>query len=520
MSVLCGANGIGMSLFGSDRPWTSLSLNCRTALWSWLAVTPTAFIAAWLYFHWSTRSARSLSDIQKAHFPLGSLLNWTDLLWVNRRILAEADPKTGLCVQWLGSSRAWAVTKAEHVDKVLQKSVSRGGDAHGLATRMAMVAGTFHIKMFMGWNSVGILEGRQWKEVRGHLGKFVQSTQHLKLQFEPIKEAANHLIAYFIKHQDQDSQEVSEPLFAMAYDCLSNAVFGEPAHFLRGLVETGEVHPVVHALADTMVEMTRRMGSFNPLDWLYIFDAWRPSQRRFVESQRIVWTYVKEIVERRKKDQTESFLYHLAQAATDAVVYDNVQTCMWAGHESTAASLSFILHELSTRPDIQQKLREEVRGVVGVDGELKYEHMLGKLPYVNACVDEALRLHPPAIWTNRELEMELDLDGTKLPVGSPVFVPIVAVHRSPLNWDDPDEFRPERFYNTKVAEGAHVPLGAGRRICPGHKLAPFELKVTLATLAHRGLHVERRPEDPQPTVRANGAFQLCLDNKLVLSFTS
>lgn len=247
----------------------------------------------------------------------------------------------------------------------------------------------------------------------------------------------------------------------------------------------------------------------------FIFDRWRPSQQQFVESQQIVWTYVKDIVARRRKDQSESFLYHLLQAACDSVVYDNVQTCMWAGHESSVAALSFILYELSSRPDVQQKLQEEVTSVVGSNGKLQYEHM-SKLPYVNAVVDEALRLHPPAIWTNREVQDHLDLDGTRICKGAMVFVPTVAVHRSTLNWDSPDEFRPERFLQ-KAAEGAFVPFGLGRRVCPGYRLAPFELRVTLATFALRGLRVTRRPNDPQPVIRANGAFQLCLQNHLRLS---
>jgi len=374
--------------------------------------------------------------------------------------------------------------------------------------------------MFMGWKSVGILDGPKWKDIRGHLGRFVQSSLHLKLQFEPIKEAANELINFFGQPGRPALQEVSEPLFAMAYDVLSNAVFGEPAHFLRSFAKTGEVDPVIHALKDTMHEMTRRMASPNPLDWLYVFDPWRPSQRNFVEAQRTVWAYVKSIVERRRRDQTESFLYHLLQAAAaDSVVYDNVQTCMWAGHESTAASLSFLLYELSTRPDVQSKLHEEVASVVGPRGILEYEHM-SKLPYVNAVVDEGLRLHPPAIWTNRQALEDLDLEGERISKGAMIFVPVEAVHRSPLNWDDPEEFRPERFLNRQPEHGSYVPFGGGRRICPGYKLAPFELRVSLAVFALRGLRVTRESEDSKPMIRANGAFQLCLDNYCRLSIPS
>jgi len=158
----------------------------------------------------------------------------------------------------------------------------------------------------------------------------------------------------------------------------------------------------------------------------------------------------------------------------------------------------------------------EITKVVGSGRQLEYEH-LSRLSYVNAVVDETLRLHPPAIWTNREIQgRDLDLDGTKIPQGTMVFVPTVAVHRSKLNWDDPDEFRPERFLQ-RPEEGSFVPFGAGRRVCPGYRLAPFELRVCLATFALRGLKVMRQPDDPKPVIRANGAFQLCLKNHLRLS---
>jgi len=189
---------------------------------------------------------------------------------------------------------------------------------------------------------------------------------------------------------------------------------------------------------------------------------------------------------------------------------------MWAGHESTAASLSFILYELSFRPDVQCKLQEEVASVVGAKGILEYEHM-SRSPYVHAVVDKALRLHPPAIWTNRQTQDDVNLDGVNMPRGSLMFIPTVAVHRSPLNWDDPNKFDPERFLQRQPAQGSHVPFGSGRRICPGYKLATFELRVVVAIFALRRLRVAREPTDPHPVIRANGAFQLCLQNVLRLS---
>ena len=95
---------------------------------------------------------------------------------------------------------------------------------------------------------------------------------------------------------------------------------------------------------------------------------------------------------------------------------------------STAGGLSFCLHLLSVNQDCQDRLREELR----VNEPLSAE-VLVKLPYLDAVMKETLRLHPPAIWTNRGLtsDVELNMDGQTLalPKGSSVFVPIWAVHR-------------------------------------------------------------------------------------------
>jgi len=418
---------------------------------------------------------------------------------------------------WMGATKVWAVTKAAHVEHVLNGPPIRVPPAGSLEASLALKAGVYHIKMFMGSKSVGVLEGHEWQMIRKQMSHYVQKSSHLKGQFACVHSLANEMVDFFVSPTRSHIQEVSGPLFSMAYDVLANAVFGEHSGFLRKLNKTGKSDPVVHALCCTMLEFARRMGSFNPLDWMYIFDCFRPSQKHFVQSYRIVWNYVAEIVNRRRNDKTESFLSHLVQGASERMIFDNVQTCMWAGHESTAAALSFALHELSSRPELQQRLEAEVQSAVGEAGELKYEH-IGKLPLVSAVIEEVLRLHPPAIWTNRGLQDNIVLDDVVLPRGSIVFVPIEAVHHSPLNWDEPLEFRPERFLDSRPVPGSHIPFGllTSRRVCPGYSLAPFELKVVIATFALRGLRVSKPAGTPEPDIRANGAFQLCLENFLHL----
>lgn len=520
-------------LQASMRVFTSL-LRLRPAWRRWLArrwmaalasLVPAGALGLWyMRFVLATRESRLLPPVSRASFPLGSLGAWTDLLAVNKAIGRSADESNGLCVQWLGSAKGYAVTKAAHVELALTKSLDRSPnegkfDPSQPTAAFAIGAGLWHIKMFMGFKTVGVLNGEEWKLARKRMAKHVQNVSHVRAQWDAVNSLANDFMDHVLDPSRPETQEVSSPLFTMAYDILSNAVFGEHANFMRKYSQNGEAEPVVQALKETMHEMTRRMGSVNPLDWVYVFDQWRPSQRRYVECKKMVWDYVKAMVARNRNDPTDCFLTALVKETSDeSFIFDNVQTLMWAGHESTAASISFTLFELSSRPDLQERLQVEVEAVVGPTRELKYEH-LAQLPLVSAVVDEALRLHPPAIWTNRALQQDAEFDGVTVKKGQLVFIPIRAVHRSPLNWDAPDEFRPERFLNKEAVPGSYIPFGswASRRICPGFKLAHFELKACLAVFALRGIRLHRQLGDSEPCIRANGAFMLCLDNHLRIS---
>lgn len=510
-----------MTTSGELARWLHTKLLESRSVATWV-VLPSTFVSMlslfYAYFLYKTREAKTLPDVSQASFPLGSLAGWKDLLLLNRRVHKGADKTSGVCVQWLGWMKALCVTKGEHLDKLLAQSYNRYPSDAGFAKRIMALLGLYHIKKFMGPHSVGVLEGAEWKKVRKFMAHFVQSPTHLQSQFGAVRASADELVSYLLDpKRSSKPQEVSEPLFAMAFDVLSNAVFGERSSFLQGFSATGKMHPVVFALADTMLEMTDRMASINPLDWFYIFDPLRPSQRKFVAAQRAVRDHILAITERRRKDKKESFLYHLLQNASDNVVFDNIQTLMWAGHESTATALSFMFHELASVPDIQQRLREEVTTAVGQD-EFEYQH-LKKMPLVGAVVDEALRLHPPAIWTNRAVETDVVIDGIHFAKGTLIFAPIWAVHRSPLNWDKPDEFQPDRFLGKSPQPGSFIPFGVerSRRVCPGFKLAPFELRVVLATVMLRGMHFSKGPSSPAPTITANGMFMLCVNNFLNIS---
>lgn len=163
-----------------------------------------------------------------------------------------------------------------------------------------------------------------------------------------------------------------------------------------------------------------------------------------------------------------------------------VNSVVVAGHDTTSFCLTSTLYWVSQTPAAQQKLRAELdafgrhRAVTVAD--------MDKLPYLEACVRESLRLSPPGWMTTREaLEDILMPGGLFLPRGTVVYIDIRGIQRDPDFWLEPDAFQPERFLD-KSPEAqernqlAWLAFGAGPRTCIGYKFALNEVKTVLATL--------------------------------------
>lgn len=133
------------------------------------------------------------------------------------------------------------------------------------------------------------------------------------------------------------------------------------------------------------------------------------------------------------------------------------------------------------------KVREELAGEIKKD--MVKESQLPQFPYLQACVKEALRLHPPAplLLPHRAIEACQVMNYT-IPKNSQVLVNVWAIGRDPMNWEDPLVFKPERFLNSaldfKGNDFEFLPFGAGRRICPGLPMAAKQMPIVLASLIH------------------------------------
>ena len=165
---------------------------------------------------------------------------------------------------------------------------------------------------------------------------------------------------------------------------------------------------------------------------------------------------------------------------TTSELRDNLLTFIVAGHETTALTLAWSLYLLAFDPQVQEQVRAEVDAVVSGDAATGED--VAALPAVRRVVDEALRLYPPAGMVSRTALGPDELCGREIRKGDTVILPIYALHRHRMLWDDPDAFRPDRWEGEKPERYAYLPFGDGPRVCIGASFATQEAVMILATM--------------------------------------
>lgn len=170
---------------------------------------------------------------------------------------------------------------------------------------------------------------------------------------------------------------------------------------------------------------------------------------------------------------------------TDQEILDEVETFMFAGHDTTKSAISFILYNLARHPEIQQRARAEVQALLaGRDEEEILWEDLSKLPYLTQCIKESLRHTPPVPVVARRLSKDIILDGKLAPAGTHVDIMINSLHHNPEVWgQDHMTYDPDRFSDANLPNidpYAFIPFSAGSRNCIGQNFAMNEIKVTVS----------------------------------------
>ncbi|MFL5342997.1 MAG: cytochrome P450 [Gemmataceae bacterium] len=182
---------------------------------------------------------------------------------------------------------------------------------------------------------------------------------------------------------------------------------------------------------------------------------------------------------------------------TDRQLRDEATTLYLAGHETTALTLSWTWYALAQHPRVEEKLVAEWAAVLG--GRAPTADDVPRLPYTECVITEAMRLYPPVYLVGREPLADRELGGYRVPRGTTLFMSQWVTQRDGRFYDDPLEFRPERWADglaKRLPKYAYFPFGGGPRVCIGNGFAMMEAVLLLATFGQQ----YRFTVEPDPPV--------------------
>ncbi|EOY09938.1 Cytochrome P450, family 97, subfamily A, polypeptide 3 isoform 3, partial [Theobroma cacao] len=300
-----------------------------------------------------------------------------------------------------------------------------------------------------------------------------------------------------------DGEDVEmESLFShLTLDIIGKAVFNYDFDSLTN--DTG----IVEAVYTVLREAEDRSVSPIPTWEIPIWKDISPQQRKVAEALKLINDVLDDLIATCKRmveeeelqfheeymnEQDPSILHFLLASGDDVSskqLRDDLMTLLIAGHETSAAVLTWTFYLLSKEPTVVSKLQDEVDSVLGdrfpTIGDMK------KLKYTTRVINESLRLYPqPPVLIRRSLEDDV-LGKYPIKRGEDIFISVWNLHHSPSLWEDPEKFNPERWPldgpnpNETNQNFCYLPFGGGPRKCVGDMFASFENVVAVAMLVRR-----------------------------------
>ncbi|CAH2107766.1 unnamed protein product [Euphydryas editha] len=231
-------------------------------------------------------------------------------------------------------------------------------------------------------------------------------------------------------------------------------------------------------------------------------------------------TIVGESIEKVKPDGTPEVA---TLEMDDELIAAQVFVFFAAGFETSSSATSTTLHELAYHPEVQSKVHEEIDRVLAkYDNKLSYD-AIKEMTYLEWTLKEGMRIFPPLGFLIRECARKYTFEEINLTIdeGVRVFIPLQAMHNDPKYFDNPNEFRPERFDPANFDgknKYVYLPFGDGPRACIGARLGLMQSLAGLAAILAR-FSVRPAPSTIRhPLINPNSRFVQAVKGGLPLLF--
>uniref|UniRef100_A0A8D3E710 unspecific monooxygenase n=1 Tax=Scophthalmus maximus TaxID=52904 RepID=A0A8D3E710_SCOMX len=171
----------------------------------------------------------------------------------------------------------------------------------------------------------------------------------------------------------------------------------------------------------------------------------------------------------------------LLEGLNEHEIISQISILLMAGYETTASALMFLAYNMARNPEIMKRLQKEIDSTFPNKGSVQYEALM-QMEYLDAVVNESLRLYPPIARIDRVAKETIKIKDITILKDMVVLVPVYALHHDPELWPEPEEFKPERFSKENkqsITPYTYLPFGVGPRNCLGMRFALVILKLGL-----------------------------------------
>uniref|UniRef100_A0A8C7ZUA5 aromatase n=1 Tax=Oryzias sinensis TaxID=183150 RepID=A0A8C7ZUA5_9TELE len=354
------------------------------------------------------------------------------------------------------------------------------------------------------WLGTGLLTstGKKWKQRR----RILTPTFHFSILtdfLEVMNEQAELLVEKLDKLAGKGQFNCFSHVTLCALDIICETAMGKKIYAQSN--SESEYVKSVYKMSD-IISRRQRAPWFWP-DFLYYFFG---EGKEHDKTLKILHSFTKKVIQERSESlsHTESdgesdrgsrkrkaFLDMLLNTTDEngnklshQDIQEEVDTFMFEGHDTTAASMNWALHLLGSHPEVQRKAQQELQEVFGASDRPATTEDLKKLKYLECVIKEALRLYPSVPFFARRLGEDCHINGFMVPKGANAIIITYTLHRDPRYFPEPEEFRPERFLPENAAGRppyAYVPFSAGLRNCIGQRFALMEEKVVLSSILRK-----------------------------------
>lgn len=401
----------------------------------------------------------------------------------------------------VGIKQALVVTEPELIREILKQRPQ-------LFRRITNIESVFDEA---GMNGVFSAEGENWQYQRRMIERafLPANLKHFHTSMQHITEAFRDRLDTLVS--SEKPVYVVDEFRRYTMDIITRLAFGEAVN-----APGGTSSGLSASLHNIFPVLNQRCRSPFPL-WRFIrsrqdkqFDAdmahvksklneFIARQRQLLQDNPYLLTAPENILQAMLAEQQQG------KGLSDRDIVANAVTLLLAGEDTTANTLAWIVYLVSQRPDVEEKLINELNGSRQIYGTVP-DWPLPKLPWLTAIMYEAMRLKPVAPQLYLEPLTDTTVGDVFVKKGTPVFLTLHAAGSDERHFSQAEKFRPERWVEREGESfSALFPFGSGARICPGRALAITEIKMALHTL-YCGYRV--KPLQPADAVEERFAFTL------------